>query len=115
MEEDHKVILQMTLYDYNNTLSMIQRIMRMRETKRKKIVTTGAKRRPRKQAPTLNLISTVNDLVTVSMSKTDHEELKYIIKMIINTRERNRDCGRRKREQEKSKLNKVPEFIIIKS
>ena len=116
MSDDNvQILIEMSQVDYDKSLAIIDRVMRLREEARKKRKPSGVgKSQYRKQPPELIIISNENDILTISITKKDHEELKKMFHSIEVIRKAGRKCYKNKVHATKQRKDKIPVIPDIK-
>ena len=115
MEEvDQQVIVQTTPRDFKKIVAMIDKTKKTREYSRNRNQTSDAKRRPRKPIPEFAIISSTDDVITLSMTDANKREIEHIIEMVKITRERERVYKRKRMGYEEVGCRKLPVLTVIK-
>ena len=128
MMDDKQIILRMTQADFDETNALINRVMKMRESMRKRVCKTYIKEgknitreNKRKRKPELNIVnessSSEEETMTISLSEKDFIELKKMFDMVDKIRSRNRKevISENMRRKKPIVHKELPKYTIVES
>ena len=113
VDNQDEIIAWMTYEDYEESLKLIDRVMKLRESWRKNRSSLTGKENAKKKPPTLNIIEEDDDFLTISLTLRDHRELLKIYKIIENSRKRARRFDGKTHKRPQHSLKQIPQINVI--